>query len=131
RGSPPARARRMAVFLRSRDRKIRELALDALRDCPPAAFKEDLAALLDDPAEELVLRAAELLARAGTADCRRRLLEKAGIAPDRVRRFILGRLSSTGSLDVPGPAPRGGIAPPRYEEYVFPEARPLSLRGGR
>jgi hypothetical protein len=142
RGDLPARARRIAAFLRSRDRKVREMTLDALCDYPPSTYKDDLAPLLEDPAEELQIRSAELLARAGTAECRRRLAEKARRASsERVRRFILGRLSAVRSPEAASlvaagvsaplpsrtPAPAGS-AP--IEEYIFPSLRPVFSRTG-
>jgi len=133
-GDLPARARRTASFLKSRERRVRELALDALVDYPPATYKEHLPALLEDPAEEIQLRAAELLARAGTADSRRCLAEKARRASDRVRRFILGRLASTRFPEAVGAAAVSRAARGRpFEEYSFPVVSPsipLSKLGG-
>ncbi len=127
-GDLTARARRIAVFLKSRNRRIRELTLDILREYPPATYKEELPALLDDPAEELQLRAAELLVRIGTADCRRKLLEKTRRASERVRRFILGRLVSAGyPKAASAPVPPKRAKRPSFEEYVFPVVRPFLL----
>ena len=136
RGDLPVRARRIAAFLKSNDRRIRETTLDALGEYPPNTYKDDLPALLEDPAEEIQLRAAELLARAGTSDSRRRLQEKASHASDRVRRFILGRLAS---IRFPGaiPAaeePKPATAPQRrMEESTSPVLRHSGLAnvGGR
>jgi hypothetical protein len=142
RGDLPARARRIAAFLRSRDRKVREMTLDALSDYPPSTYKDDLTPLLDDPAEELQIRAAELLARAGTAECRRRLAEKARrSSSERVRRFILGRLSAVRSPEAasllaavaPVSAPSRVPVPsegPAFEDYSFPALRPVFHRAG-
>jgi hypothetical protein len=83
--------------------------------------------------EEIQLRAAELIARAGTPDGRRRLTEKARRSSERVRRFILGRLAATGAV-APAPAERPPAPPaPSFEEYAFPVARsrPLAEIGGR
>ena len=159
RGGTPSRARRIAIFLKSRDLRVRELALDALRNYPPVTYKDELGGLLDDPAEEMVLRAAELLVRTGAPDARRRLEERARSASERVRRFILGRLAAAGPAEAaprvaahapvrgaPGengiaaPAANAGppakAAPPAkrsgspaYEEYAFPVARLVPAGG--
>ncbi len=140
RGELPARARRIAVFLKSRDRRLREMTLEALGDYPPATFKDEVMALLEDPAEELQLRAAELLARVGTAECRRVLLEKARRASERLRRFVLGRLASSGFPETaaagtgpdPAPARPVDVLPGTFQEYSFPVLRPgLLTRMGR
>jgi hypothetical protein len=140
RGDLPTRARRIAVFLRSRERRLREMVLEALGDYPPATFKDELVALLNDPADELQIRAAELLARVGTPECRRILLEKAQKAGERLRRFIHGRLASAGYLatdaGVPAPvaAARAELAAGPFEEYSFPVLRPglySKMGGGR
>jgi len=127
-GDLSARAQRIAVFLKSHSRRIREKTLDLLRDYPPATYKDELPVLLDDPAEEIQLRAAELLVRVGTPQSRRQLLQKSRHASDRVRRFILGRLGtvrSAGTIrESAPPAPRSQKP---FEEYAFPVARSSSF----
>jgi hypothetical protein len=125
RGDSETRAGRLAGFLRSRDRRIRELALESLRPYPPSLFEKGLLSLLDDPAEELQLRAIELLARVPTAECRRRLMEKARRSSDRVRKLIFGRLllpRSAGETVIGSRARGVGPGKP-FEEYAFPAIR--------
>ncbi len=150
RGDAAIRARRLATFLASQDRKIRELALDALRDSPPHLYRQSLAALLDDPAEELQLRAVELLVRAGTFECRQILNEKVRRpeAAERIGRHLAAQhLAAQRSGSRPPAAPRQPERAPRapgvwqvsspgsvpIQEFPFPIQRPVvsAIRKGR
>ncbi len=137
RGDPAIRARRLATFLASQDRKIRELTLDALRDSPPHLYRQGLAGLLDDSAEELQLRAVELLTRAGTFECRQILIDKSREpgAAERLGRHLaahgIGSNLPAAARQATRAQPAAGLwqirAPESVpiQEFPFPVLRPL------
>jgi hypothetical protein len=122
------RARRIALFLGSRDRRIRELALDSLRGLPPGLYLDGLIPLLDDPAEELQLRSIEILRGEADPRAREALVAKARRGSERIRRAIL--LGAGAPLPVEAEAARQLLpssleAGASFSEYTFPAFRAI------